>query len=147
MAATGSCLCGAITFEIKGPLRAVINCHCSQCRKWTGHYVAATAAWKRNLYIRDSADSLRWYRSSFTAQRGFCGQCGSSLFWQRDGADTTTILAGTLDGATGLNTAAQIYVSDKGDYYCLSDPQAATYARTGHSIHLTHDSGSVSEKT
>ena len=140
MAATGSCLCGAITFEINGPLRAVINCHCTQCRKWTGHYVAATAAWKRDLVIKDSADSLCWYRSSASAQRGFCGRCGSSLFWESDGAESTTILAGALNGDTGLTTAAQIYVTDKGDYYTLSDPQARVYPQSGHNINLAAES-------
>lgn len=139
MAVDGSCLCGAITFEIKGPLRGVINCHCTQCRKWTGHYVAATAAWKHNLEINDSEDNLRWYRSSPDAQRGFCTNCGSSLFWKGSNTDTITILAGTLNGATGLTTEAQIHVSDKGDYYSLGHPQAQVYAQSGHHVCLQAD--------
>lgn len=136
MPATGSCLCGAVAFEVKGALRAVINCHCGQCRKWTGHYVAATAAWKRDLDVQDDAGSLCWYRSSPHARRGFCKNCGSSLFWQSDDADTTTILAGVLDGNTGLVTAAQIYVDDKGDYYSLGDPGAKVFAQSGHNVRL-----------
>lgn len=139
MRATGSCLCSAITFEISGPLRPVVNCHCIQCRKWTGHFVAATAAWKRGLKIHDPQAQLTWFRSSESAQRGFCKRCGSSLFWQSDGADTTTVLAGTLDGATGLKTEAQIHVDGKGDYYTLGDPQAATFAQSGHSVQLKPD--------
>ena len=140
MAAIGSCLCGAITFEVTGPLRAVINCHCTQCRKWSGHYVAATAAFKHDLVIKDRTDSLRWYRSSPSAQRGFCAMCGSSLFWQSDGTETTTILAGALDGDTGLTTAAHIYVGDKGDYYTLSDPEAQVFALSGHNVNLAAES-------
>ena len=136
MPATGSCLCTAVTFEVNGPLRSVVNCHCTQCRKWTGHFVAATAVWKQDLTIHDPQSELTWFRSSDSAQRGFCKHCGSSLFWQSDDADTTTILAGTLDGATGLDTEAQIYVNDKGDYYTLSDPQALTFAQSGHGVQL-----------
>lgn len=136
MPASGSCLCTAVAFEVSGPLRSVVNCHCSQCRKWTGHFVAATAAWKRDLKIHDPLNQLTWFQSSKHAQRGFCKRCGSSLFWQSDNLETTTILAGTLDGATELRTEAQIYVGDKGDYYTLGEPQASTYQKRGHNVRL-----------
>ena len=63
---------------------------------------------------------MTWYRSSDTARRGFCGTCGSNLFW--DGAGShLSIFAGTLEGATGLRLAGHIFCADKGDYYDLSD--------------------------
>ena len=64
---------------------------------------------------------LKWYRASDVARRGFCGECGSTLFWRRNGADHIAIAAGSLDGETGLATAAHIFVADKGDYYRLDD--------------------------
>jgi len=137
--ATGSCLCGAVRAEVDGPLRAVVNCHCTQCRKWTGHHVAATAAWKRDLELVDPENLLRWYRSSDTAQRGFCSRCGSSLFWEMDGAETMTILAGMIDGATCLETTAEIYVSNRGDYYALAHPPVAQYAKSGHDVRLKQE--------
>ncbi len=133
---TGSCLCGAIGVEVDGPLRAVVNCHCRQCRKWTGHHVAATAARKQQVNLSDPENLLRWYRSSESAQRGFCSRCGSSLFWQRDGAETLTILAGIFDGPTGLETEAEIYVKDKGDYYTLRHPPLVQYEESGHNVSL-----------
>lgn len=136
MPATGSCLCGAVRVDVDGPLRAVVNCHCTQCRKWTGHHVAATAAWKRDLKILDPEERLEWYRSSETAQRGFCSRCGSSLFWQMDGVETLTILAGAIDGSTGLETKAEIYVGDRGDYYPLQHPPVALYEESGHDVAL-----------
>ena len=138
----GSCLCGAVTFEVTGSLRPVINCHCGQCRKWTGHYVAATAAWKQDLHVHDSCVALTWYRSSDQAQRGFCKKCGSSLFWQRDDADTITILAGSIDGRTGLATKAEIYIDDKGDYYNLEFPQVDTFKQSGHNVRLSRGGSS-----
>jgi hypothetical protein len=113
---SGSCLCGAVRYEVSGRLRPVIGCHCTQCRKQTGHYMAATAAKLGNFKITKD-DGLRWFRSSDWAQRAFCQICGSTLFWQGTGRDYVAIAAGTLDGATGLAIAGHIFCASKGDYY------------------------------
>ncbi|WP_424970792.1 GFA family protein [Dinoroseobacter sp. S76] len=122
MTATGGCLCGAIRYEVTGPLRPVVACHCNQCRRTSGHYVAATSALKRDVVI---AGTPRWFASSDTAQRGFCGTCGSNLFW--DGpSNEMAIFAGTLDGDPGVRLATHIFCADKGAYYEITDdlPQA-----------------------
>jgi hypothetical protein len=114
---TGSCLCGAISYTTQGPLRPVIACHCAQCRKSSGHFVAATSVVRDQIEIEGEPV---WYASSDTARRGFCGVCGSSLFW--DGAgQNISIHAGTLDGTTGLKLKGHIYCADKGDYYEIAD--------------------------
>jgi len=115
----GSCLCGAITFDVKGDMRPVVACHCGQCRKTSGHFWAATQVDDAQLHLK-SDDTLRWYRSSGTAKRAFCTACGSSLFWKMDGEDKVSIGAGSLE-TTGLETAKHIYTSDKGDYYEIAD--------------------------
>lgn len=109
----GGCLCGAVTFTVDGPMRPVIACHCRQCRKTSGHHVAATSAPRAHLAI--SGEPV-WFASSGHARRGFCGTCGSNLFWD-GGGDDVSIFAGSLDGATGLTLAGHIYCDDKGDYY------------------------------
>ena len=114
----GGCLCGAVRYEIAGPLRDVVVCHCSMCRKTHGHVGAYTAANKAALRLTERR-GLKWYRSSDVAERGFCMECGGTLFWQRAGADVVSIAAGTLDAPTGLTTALQIYVEDAGDYYAI----------------------------
>jgi hypothetical protein len=123
---TGACLCGAVRYRVSGPLRPVVACHCTQCRRMTGHFMAATAA-RRSDFELISRTELKWYVSSAGARRGFCGRCGSTLFWEAAGRDSISIAAGTLDGATGLATACHIFVADKGDYYELTDgvPQSA----------------------
>ncbi len=113
---SGSCLCGAVTYEINGPLRPVIACHCNQCRKQTGHYFAATGT-KHEYFQLKSDDTLKWYRSSDTAERGFCSQCGSGLFWRADGSDYIAIGAGSIDGDTGLKLEGHIFCESAGDYY------------------------------
>ena len=75
---TGSCLCGGVAFEMRGPLKAITACHCTQCRKQTGNYWASTTSADADLHFVRK-DSLAWYRASDTAQRGFCKTCGSTL--------------------------------------------------------------------
>lgn len=100
----------------------MIACHCVQCRKTFGHYVAATSAERGDVSIKGD---VTWYQSSDEARRGFCGICGSSLFWDGPGINLS-IHAGTLDAPTGLALTAHIFCADKGDYYELAEglPQA-----------------------
>jgi len=113
--ANGSCLCGAVKYAVDGPLRPVVACHCIQCRKTSGHYVAATSAHRDQITI---TGDVSWYHASQTARRGFCGICGSSLFWDGPG-ENISIHAGTLNGETGLKTKGHIFCAFKGDYYDL----------------------------
>lgn len=116
----GGCLCGAVRYRVSGPLREVIDCHCTQCQRWSGHFVAATAVERDGLEILDSG-LLRWFESSPGIRRGFCGRCGSSLFWEDPGVPSVSIMAGTLDQPSGLSTLRHIYVADKGDYHQIAD--------------------------
>ena len=86
------------------------------CRKAHGHVGAYTAAPKDALRLIETR-GLKWYRSSSFARRGFCGECGGTLFWEADGEPEVSIAAGTLDAPTGLRTVLQIYVESAGDYY------------------------------
>jgi hypothetical protein len=109
-------MCGAVRYRVTGPLRDVVGCHCSQCRRMTGHYLAATAARLADFSILSKAE-LRWYEASTEARRGFCGRCGSTLFWAAHGKDYVSIAAGSLDDASGLKFDCHIFVKDKGKYY------------------------------
>jgi hypothetical protein len=102
----------------------VINCHCSKCRRFHGHIGAYTATDRENLVLVRS-DTLRWFRSvtdeTPDVHRGFCGQCGASLFWDPTGKPRISIAAGALDEPTGLATTGHVWVSQKGDYYEITD--------------------------
>ena len=118
--AAGGCLCGAVRFEVTGPLRDVVLCHCEMCRRTHGHVGAYSAAARSDLRLVESR-GLRWYASSAIARRGFCSQCGGTLFWEAPARDSVSIAAGTLDAPTGLTTTLQIHVESAGDYYAIDD--------------------------
>ncbi len=113
---TGCCACGALRYRVSGPLRPVFNCHCDRCRRTSGHHVAATQC--RTEELRVEGDSLRWWSAAEGVAYGFCANCGSSLFWRTD-ADPghVSVMAGTLDGPTGLRTTAAWFVDDAADYH------------------------------
>lgn len=117
---SGGCLCGAVRYRVEGPLRGVIYCHCAQCRRQSGHFVAATSAALSDIAIEGGA-ALRWFRASSAAERGFCGTCGSLLFWKPDGEARISIMAGGFDSPSGLEGMVHIYAAEKGDYYAIED--------------------------
>lgn len=120
---TGSCLCGGVAYEIEGEMREIVGCHCEQCRKTSGHHVAATRVDAAALtMVRDA--TLTWYRSSGAAERGFCARCGGNLFWRRIESGKISIMAGTLDDTSGLPLGRHIFVKDKADYVILPDGEA-----------------------
>lgn len=118
---TGQCLCGAVRFTLRPPFRDVIVCHCRQCARWTGWAVPATAVNLESLEFTAGENTLKWYAASEHAKRGFCGTCGSSLFWRPNDGSRVAVLAGSLDPPTGLRVAAHIFTADKSDYYEICD--------------------------
>jgi hypothetical protein len=122
-AATGGCLCGAVRYRVQGALRDPVACHCAQCRRTSGHHVAAASAVSSDVRVDGGPV---WYESSPGVRRGFCGVCGSNLFWERVDSGRMSIFAGSLDAPTGLSLRGHIFVGDKGDYYTIADgaPQA-----------------------
>jgi hypothetical protein len=108
-------------------------CHCEECRRWHGHVSASTAVDKHDLVITEDR-GLKWIdspHSDANARRGFCGECGSSLFWDPPRRETISIAAGTLDGLTGLRTLAHWFVSEAGDYYEIDADGLPRHERSG----------------
>ncbi len=122
----GSCLCGAIRIAVDGELGDCGTCHCTQCRKQTGHYFASAEVQRAALSITGE-NRLSWFVSSPGVRRGFCAVCGSVLFWDQLGRDFTEVAMGAFDSPTGATLTKHIFVADKGDYYMIGDgvPQFA----------------------
>lgn len=116
----GSCLCGAVRFEVNCPLRPPDACHCTQCRKQSGHFWASTDVPRTALTLHGE-DKLTWFRSSEKVRRGFCSTCGSALFWDPIQKDIIAIAMGAFDQPTDTRLAMHIFVASKGDYYEIGD--------------------------
>ncbi len=116
----GGCFCGAVRYELRGPTTKVAYCHCSKCRKWHGH-IGAYAAVDRPDFVLTEQRGLKWHQLSPDVRRGFCAECGSSLFFDQRGEKKISFCPGTLDAPTGLTSKAHIFVGSKGDYYEMSD--------------------------
>jgi len=117
---SGGCLCGGVRYRVAGDLRDAIACHCTQCRKTTGHY-GAFGACRNDDLVMEKEETLAWYDSSPGVRRGFCGRCGSTLFWDDGSRDYVAVAAGSLDQPTGIVLTKHIFVADKGDYYNIED--------------------------
>ena len=113
-----SCLCGGIQLRTKGLLRHVLNCHCYQCMKTHGNYAAYTTSLEKDIkFIKKR--TLKWFRSSKKAKRGFCKKCGASMFFKSLDSDIIHIAAGMFKNPTKLKTKMHIFVKGKLDYYKL----------------------------
>ncbi len=119
----GSCLCGAVSFSVVGELEhAPEACHCGQCRKHAGHFLAAVNVRRTSLKL-EGVEFVTWFDSSEKVQRGFCSVCGSTLFWspKMQGYKWIAVAMGLFDGPTGTRLAKHTFVGDKGDYYDIAD--------------------------
>ena len=125
-----SCLCGGIQLKTKGPLRHVSNCHCRQCMKTHGNYAAYTNVLAKDIkFIKKR--TLKWFKSSKKARRGFCNKCGASIFFKFLGSDDISIAAGMFQNPTKLKTTKNIFVKGKLDYYTLDNklPKFSRYSK------------------
>jgi hypothetical protein len=120
MSSHGQCLCESIQYTVDAPLRDVVNCHCSRCRRSTGHFMAATEARREDVHIE--GDTLKWYAPVEGTEYGFCGECGSTLFWRTTRTpEVMSIAAGTLTPPTGLRTVEAIYRNYGSDYHVYDE--------------------------
>ncbi|WP_158583565.1 GFA family protein [Salinisphaera sp. Q1T1-3] len=103
----------------------VIACHCETCRRWSGYLWGALRVPRHDISI--TGDTLRWWHASAAASRGFCTDCGSSLFFDKQEASYIGVAPGALDDSTGLMTTAHICIAEAGDYEAIAAdvPQAA----------------------
>ena len=120
---SGSCLCGSVTFEVEGELDKIDACHCEQCRRWTGHFLASADV-ARSALTLNGEEHVGWYDSSERVRRGFCSSCGSSLFFDpvdREKHDWIGVSMGAFDKPTDASITLHIFVAEKGDYYEIAD--------------------------
>ena len=127
----GSCLCGAVSYEVSGPFDEMHHCHCSRCRKAHG---AAFSTFARTpasrLHVRQGDAAIQRYRSSPQVERSFCGTCGSNLFFRLDPLpEAIWVAVGTIDGDPGMRPQAHIFADFQAPWHAILDelPQFPEY--------------------
>ena len=115
----GKCECGAVTFTIRGKISNPGACHCTMCARTSGHFWAASSVADADIEI--SGEALSWYQSSERVRRGFCSECGASMFYKQQGSTITEVAVGCMEQPTGLTLTHHIFVGSKSDYYDIAD--------------------------
>ncbi len=114
MQATGRCLCGAVTFTAENVETDIKSCHCSTCRKVSGGSPMGTSV---GSVVFTGEDNITRYDSSEWADRGFCKQCGSNLFYHLKEKDNYFMWHGVFDDQTPFKLAGEIFIEEKPDWY------------------------------
>lgn len=102
---TGGCHCGGVRFECRGEVADALVCHCYDCMKTIGNSIVANQIKTDELVITET--TLKWYKSSDIAERGFCTECGGAMFYRS--AKLTSICTGMFDQAEKLKCRGQIF--------------------------------------
>lgn len=123
---TGRCLCGKVRFEITKPTNVVGVCHCGMCRRWNGGPTFALQCGAKLVF--EGEDNIVRYKSSDWAERGFCGTCGTNLFYHLVASGTYSVWAGALDDQSNLKLTTQIFIDEKPAWYDFAN---ATENMTG----------------
>ena len=119
----GSCLCGSVRYEVRGPLGPATHCHCAMCRKAHGAAFGTYARVQRSDFVLLSgADDIASYQSSPEVIRTFCRRCGSTLqFIRASRPDTFSLALGTLDDDPGVRPSLHIFIESKAPWYEITD--------------------------
>lgn len=118
----GGCLCGGVRYRVQGAPGAVYFCHCRQCRKAQGSAFAASVPIAAGRFaILRGQPLLRSFRATPPKARWFCGECGSPIYSQVDGAPTIRLRAGTLDEPVSLVPAAHIFTAERAGWHRIGD--------------------------
>ncbi|MEO6395325.1 MAG: GFA family protein [Devosia sp.] len=125
----GHCVCGAVQFSATPAELDYHACHCSTCRRWSaGPFLGIQVG--ASLDVEDESE-LATYRSSEWAERQFCRNCGTPLFYKLVGLDHTVVAVEAFDDTSGFHFARQIFVDEKPAHYDFANP---TLMQTGAEV-------------
>ncbi|ARN22138.1 GFA family protein [Piscinibacter gummiphilus] len=131
----GSCLCGGVAFDIRGPLTGALYCHCRMCRKSHGTAFRARAGVAAADFRWARGDDLvTWFESSPGNHRGFCRVCGANLISRFDKhPDVYGLALGVLDDDPNVRPGCHVFVADKAPWFEITDtlPRFEGFPPTG----------------
>ncbi len=115
----GKCICGAIGITAKSAGNSVGACHCRMCRRWGGGPFMEIDC--GGVVAIDGEENLAVFNSSAWAERGFCKQCGSHLFYRIKETGQHMIPVGIFDNDEGLVFDHQVFIDEKPSFYHFSN--------------------------
>jgi hypothetical protein len=120
---TGSCLCGAVRYTVRGDIGATVYCHCGRCRKAGGSAFATNAAVAADAFeLVEGADAVTTFSTAEGVHRVFCSRCGSPLISRRDSQpELVRLRVGTLDTPLPGRPGAHIFVASKAAWFDIRD--------------------------
>ena len=127
---SGHCLCGAVTLTATPARRAIAACHCDMCRQWTSSMLMTIPVEAGSV---NASGPVKHYTSSEWAERAFCEDCGSPLWYRLTNGDDShmqmQISAGLFDGAGGMDLKLEVFFDRKpGGYAFEGDRRQMTEA-------------------
>lgn len=115
----GSCLCGAVSVKATVKSNNIGVCHCAMCRKWGGGPLLAVECGNKVEFT--AAEQITTFNSSEWAERGFCQQCGTHLFYRLKKEGHYVIPAGLFDNADDWKLTEQIFIDQKPAFYSFAE--------------------------
>lgn len=125
----GSCLCGAVRVAARPHSNDVGACHCTMCRKWGGGPLLAVECEDNVRFEGEECISI--FNSSEWAERGFCRECGTHLFYRLKHEGHYAIPAGLFEDSDQWTFSAQIFIDEKPSFYSFAE---RTRNRTGSEV-------------
>ena len=118
---TGSCLCGAVNYQISQNIGDIVHCHCIKCRKAHGAAFSTVAKIDDKNFSITGEEKLNRYQSSSGKTRCFCSNCGSQIYAKRDNTDFIILRLGTLNDDSMIDSQFQevkhIWLAEKACWY------------------------------
>ena len=115
----GKCLCGAVRITATSTGDTVGACHCRSCRRWSGGPFMEIDCGTDVTFEGD--ENLTVYASSDWAERAFCKQCGTHLFYRLKANGNHFVPIGLLEDDEHLKFTTQVFVDEKPSYYEFSN--------------------------
>ncbi|SFE49009.1 GFA family protein [Roseivivax sediminis] len=118
---TGRCLCGAVTIKAKDIKRGFGACHCKMCQRWSGAALLAVTV-PKDAFEVTGREHVRTVQSSAWAERAWCNECGSSLWYRETAEDaegTFEVPLGLFDDTEGFVLEHELFVDQKSDAFAL----------------------------
>ncbi|QFT56497.1 GFA family protein [Microbulbifer sp. THAF38] len=115
----GSCLCGSVTIKAELPSSDLGVCHCGMCKKWSGGPLLAVDC-QTSVEI-SGEEHVSVFDSSDWAERGFCSNCGSHLFYRLKETQQYSVPAGIFELPPEVTMTHQIFIDEKPTYYSFAN--------------------------